>query len=171
MKFTKLCLFLASIGALVVSSHGGAVAATSTSTFNVQTTVNKNCTIKTVDILFGDYDPLTGAAVDTSAGSVSITCTKGATTTIGLDFGKHETPSGQANMSDGATPTENLLMYTLYKDAPGGAVWGNSGSALFTPVVAPSKAERSYPIFGRITSSQDVPPGTYKDIVTATVNF
>jgi spore coat protein U-like protein len=167
MKLTKLFLLLASISALVIGSASNVLAATATSTFKVQTTVKKNCTIGTVDITFPDYDPLTGAAVDTAAGAVTITCTQNATTTIGLNFGSN-TPSGPATMSDGAS---HSLQYALYKDAPGGALWGNNGLGLFTPAAAPSKAPRTFPIYGRIDANQEAPAGTYTDTVTATVNF
>ena len=170
MKFTKLCLFLAAFGALVLSSHGGALAAGSASAnLGVSATVNNNCSITTVAVTFSPYDPLSGTADDTTGGSVTITCTKNSAPTIGLGLGLYAS-GAQANMSDGGSPA-NLLMYALYKDAPGGAAWGNSGAALLTPVVTPSKAPRTFPVYGRIPAGQDVPSGTYNDTVVATVNF
>ena len=39
------------------------------------------------------------------------------------------------------------------------------------PPAAPSKAVRTYDIFGRVPAGQDVPSGGYTDVVVATVNF
>jgi spore coat protein U-like protein len=167
MKLTKLYLFLATISALVISSDRGALAGSATANLAVSATVNNNCTISTVAVSFNPYDPLSATPDDSTGGSVTITCTKNSAPTIGLGFGQHESPTGQANMSDGTNP----LMYALYKDAPGGAAWGNSGVALLTPPATPSKAPRTYTVYGRIPAGQDVPSGTYNDLVVATVNF
>jgi spore coat protein U-like protein len=50
-------------------------------------------------------------------------------------------------------------------------VWGNSGTGLLSPVAAPSKAARNFTVYGRVTSNQDIPAGSYSDTVVATVNF
>ena len=98
---------------------------------------------------------------------MSIACTKGATTTIGLDLGSNASGSTR-RLTDGSS---NYLTYELYQDSGRSTVWGNSGAGLFTPVAAPSKASRAFTAYGRVAGAQDVPAGTYTDTVTATVNF
>jgi len=160
MKMTKLFLFLASISALVISSDGSALAAGSaTGSLGVSVTVNNNCTISTLPVTFGGYDPLSGTAADSTGGSVTITCTKGATTTIGLDNGANAS-SGQRRMKDGTT---DYLNYFLFSDTGRTTAWGNAAG--------PDKTARPYSVYGRITAGQDVPAGTYNDTVIATVNF
>ena len=168
MKMTKLFLFLASISALVISSDGSALAAGSaTGSLGVSVTVNNNCTISTLPVTFGGYDPLSGTAADSTGGSVTITCTKGATTTIGLDNGANAS-SGQRRMKDGTT---DYLNYFLFSDTGRTTAWGNAAGSWVVPPAAPDKTPRPYAVYGRITAGQDVPSGTYNDTVVATVNF
>jgi spore coat protein U-like protein len=166
MKFTKLYLLLAAIGALVLSSHGGAVAATATANLAVSATVNSNCSIATAPVTFAAYDPLSGTDNDSTGGSVTITCTKNAATTIALNFGQNSLVN-PARMSDGqATPS--FLNYSLYSNAGRTTLW--TGAILNTGV-APDKTPRAYTVYGRIPNGQDVPSGSYSDTVLATVNF
>jgi spore coat protein U-like protein len=147
-------------------------AGSATSSFSVTANVVASCTISTTTLAFNNYDPVVVNAttpLDVN-GSVTIACTKGSATTIGLDAGQN---------SAGAVGTTramilsagNFLSYELYQDAGRTTVWGNSGAALFTPAVAPSKAARAFNIYGRIPSAQDQTVGAYTDTVVATVNF
>ncbi len=67
--------------------------------------------------------------------------------------------------------TTDYLSYELYQDTGRTTVWGNSGTALFSAGSAPSKAPRTFTVYGRIPAAQDVPAGAYADTVIATVNF
>jgi len=164
MRMTKLFLLLASISALVISSDGSALAASSAhADLPVSVVVSNNCTITTAAVTFAGYDPLSATAADSTGGSVTITCTQGATTTIGLNFGTN-TPAGPASMANGTY----LLPYALYSDSGRSTLWGG---ATITPAAAPSKAPRTIPVYGRIPAGTDVPSGTYTDTVLATVNF
>jgi spore coat protein U-like protein len=131
--------------------------------------VSNNCTISTSAVGFGSYDPVVVNATANldGTGTVIIACTKGATTTIGLDLGSNASGSTR-RLTDGSS---NYLTYELYQDSGRSTVWGNAGAGLFTPVAAPSKASRSFTAYGRVAGSQDVPAGTFTDTVTATVNF
>ena len=100
-------------------------------------------------------------------GTVTIACTKGATTTIGLGLGGNASGSTR-RLTDGSG---NYLTYEAYQDSSHATVWGTSGAGLLTPAAAPSKAARNFTVYGRIAGNQDVPAGSYTDTVTATVNF
>jgi spore coat protein U-like protein len=163
MRMTKLFLLLASISALVISSDGSALAGSANAPLPVSVVVANNCTIATAAVTFAGYDPLSSTATDSTGGSVTITCTQGAATTIGLNFGTN-TPAGPASMANGTY----LLPYALYSDSGRTTLWGGT---TFAPPVAPSKAARTYPVYGRIPAGTDVPSGTYTDTVQATVNF
>jgi spore coat protein U-like protein len=163
------------VSAVSLAAASTAFAGTATSNLAISANVNANCTISTAPVAFGAYDPVVANATTPrdSNGSVTITCTKGATTTIGLDAGGNSThASGTTRaMTDGAS-TPSYLSYEIYQDSPGGTVWSNSGAGLYTPASAPSKAPRSYTVYGRIPAGQDVPvAASYSDTVTATVNF
>lgn len=161
--------------AVSLAAASAAFAGTATSNLAVSANVSANCTITTAPVAFGAYDPIVANATTPrdSNGSVTITCTKGATTTMGLDVGGHSAQASGTTraMTDGAG-TPSYLSYELYQDAPGGTVWGNSGASLVTPPTAPSKAPRSFTVYGRIPAGQDVPvAASYSDTVVATVNF
>ncbi len=157
---------------IVLLASAPAFAASATSSFSVSATVSNNCTITTAAISFGAYDP-TVSNLSTpldATGSVTITCTKGAATTVGLSAGAN---SANATGTTRAMKSgSDYLSYELYQDTGRATVWGNAGVALFTPPVAPSKDPRTFTTYGRIPAGQDVPAGTsYTDTVTATVNF
>ncbi len=155
-------------GAVCVTSVRSEAASASTS-LSVSASVANNCTISTAALAFGAYDPVVANAASNldSTGTVTITCTKGAASTIGLNLGSNASGSTR-RLTDGSS---NYLTYEMYQDSGRTTVWGNSGAALLTPAVAPSKTARNFTVYGRVTSNQDVPAGSYADTVTATVNF
>jgi spore coat protein U-like protein len=145
-----------------------AQAATATANLTVSATVTNNCTISTAALAFGSYDPVVAnASTDLDGtGTVTIACTKGATTTISLGLGNNASGSTR-RMKDAGT---NYLTYEIYQDSGRSTLWGTGGDVL-TPAAAPSKAARNFTAYGRVTSNQDVPAGSYSDTVVATVNF
>jgi spore coat protein U-like protein len=165
-------VFTALVGGAMAAGPASA-AGSATSDFTVTASVADNCTISTTAIAFGAYDPVVTnlTAPKDGTGSVTITCTQGAVATIGLSAG--------LNGADAVGTTRAMksgidqLNYEIYKATDHSAVWGNSGTALLSPVAAPSTAPRTYTTFGRIPGAQiTVPAGaTYTDTVTATVNF
>ena len=143
-------------------------AATATASMPVSATVNNNCTITTNPIAFGSYDPVVAndsANLD-ATGAVIIACTKGATTTLGLDTGANASAGSRRVASSG-----NFLTYELFQDSSRSTVWGNSGGALLNSGTSPSKDARTFQVYGRVSGGQDVPAGSYTDTIVATVNF
>ena len=165
---TKAAVYGA-VGALTLLVATTAHAGSASTSLALSASVSNNCTISTAPVGFGSYDPVVANASANldGTGTVSIACTKGATTTIGLDLGSNASGSVR-RLTDGSS---NYLTYELYQDSGRSTVWGNAGAGLFTPAAAPSKASRSFTAYGRVAGSQDVPAGTYADTVTATVNF
>jgi spore coat protein U-like protein len=151
-----------------------AFAAVATSPLGLSATVVNNCTITTTPVGFGNYDPLS-ASVNNASGTVVITCTKNAATTITLASGNNF--SGNRRMSDGT----NFMNYEIYQppsDVPATACtwvspvrWGDTGAEIFTPQAAPSKAARTYNVCGQIPAGQDLAAALFNDTVVATVNF
>jgi spore coat protein U-like protein len=169
MSRSRILLYLSAAGVLLVHSHQPVQAASATANLSVGATIVNNCTISTTPVGFPAYDPVETHATnpdDSTAGSVTITCTRGTAPTIGLGLGQNRAGS-QMRMTDGT----NYLNYALYKDAAHASVWGDSGSHLYSPGPAPSKAPRTYAVYGRIPGGQDLPAGNYSDTVVATVNF
>jgi spore coat protein U-like protein len=146
-----------------------AEAATATANLGVSATVTNNCTISTVALAFGSYDPVvTNASTNLDGtGTVVVACTKGAAATIGLGNGGNFS-GGARRMGDGSS---NFLAYEVYHEAGRTTVWTNAGGGLLSTGAAPSKAARNFTVYGRVTGNQDVPAGSYSDTVVATVNF
>ncbi len=165
--------------ALLAFAASTALAGTATSNVGISSNIPNVCTISTSAVAFGAYDPIVtnvSSPLDASGG-VTITCTKGAATTVGLGLGSNASGSVR-RMKDSGT---NLMTYELYQPpdtVPDTAcsfgsptIWGNSGGGLFTPAAAPNKNARTYNICGEVASGQDLPFGSYTDTVLATVNF
>lgn len=163
-------LGVAALGAagLCAISSRAVLAGTATTSLSVTATVANNCTISTAALAFGSYDPIvTHASANLDGtGTTTITCTKGAVTTVGLNLGSNASGSTR-RMASGS----NYLTYEIYKDSARTQVWGSSGADLYDTGTAPSKAPRTFTAYGRVTSAQDVPAASYADTVTATVNF
>jgi spore coat protein U-like protein len=157
------------IGVGLAAGAARSQAASATANLAVSAAVANNCTISTSALAFGSYDPVVahaGTNLD-GTGAVTVACTKGATATIGLGLGSNASGSTR-RMSDGSG---NFLNYELYSDSGRTTIWEDSGAGLVTPPVAPSKAPRSFTVYGRVPSNQDVAAGNYADTVVATVNF
>lgn len=154
--------------ALMLATGSTVSAATATANLTVSATVTNNCTISTSALAFGAYDPIVthaSANLDGSGG-VTVTCTKGAVTTIGLGLGANASASVR-RLASGA----NYLTYEIYQETGRTTVWGTTGAALLSVAAAPSFEARSFSVFGRVAAAQDVPAGSYTDTVVATVNF
>jgi|SRR5450432_738757 len=170
---------LASAVASIIAFSGSADALQATTTFTANATVISNCTISATNLGFGTYDPLSASANNASS-TVTITCTKNAASTIGMDLGIH-TVAGVRNMQNGV----DVIAYSIGQPPnntvgtactfPAATAWTTSGAGLFTPAAAPSKAARAYNVCGSIAAGQDVPGSVagivYSDTVTASVNF
>jgi len=155
------------LAALVVTT-ADASAQTATSSFAVTANVVSKCTITSTALAFSDYDPLvTHAATPLDAnGSVTVRCTKGTNSTIGLDLGL--SASGAIRRMAGGG---DFLQYQLYKEAARTNVWGNSGADLLNPGVSPSIVPRVVTVYGRVFAGQDVTSGGYNDTILATITF
>lgn len=168
----KKTLLAAAVIILLVTA-GSAYAATATSQFQVSASVAANCTITSTALDFAAYDPVgTNASNPLNVnGSVSVSCTKGAPITVGLDNGASYGlgPSGATFRAMLATGS-NYLSYQLYQDSAYSKLWGASGTGLVS-WTSTSKASHPFTVYGQIPAGQDVAIGSYKDTITATVNF
>ena len=146
-----------------------AFAGSQTANLNVTASVSAVCTISTVTVAFGAYDPVVAnAATDLNGtGTLTVACTKGAAATIDLGVGNNLS-GGSRRMSSGT----DFLNYALYKDGARTQVWGTgmTGGTTLTYNSA-SKASTSITVFGKVPQAQDVTVGSYSDVVVATINY
>jgi len=168
MKQPRAFLMLMTVGALWMAKDSDVKAASQTATLPVNVNVSANCTITTAGVTFAaDYDPVVTHATnpDDGTGTVTVTCTKGAGSTIGLDNGAHASGTQPRMKGPGAS---DFLNYTLYQNSGRTTTW--SGTTM-TIGGASSKAPRAFTVYARIPGGQDITTGSYSDTVVATVNF
>ena len=110
-------------------------------------------------LAFGDYNPVTGTAVDGST-TISGTCSNGMDGTgVGL--------ASTGIMSGGGA---NDLTYGLFQEAGRTTDWGDS--ELERQSVAADGTAQVMTVYGRINAGQTTAPiGSYAETVTATVYF
>jgi spore coat protein U domain-containing protein, fimbrial subunit CupE1/2/3/6 len=146
-----------------------AFAGSQTANLNVTASVSAVCTISTVTVAFGAYDPVVAnAATDLNGtGTLTVACTKGAAATIDLGVGNNLS-GGSRRMASGT----DFLNYALFKDAARTQVWGTplAGGTTLTYNSA-SKASTSITVYGKVPQAQDVTVGAYSDVVVATINY
>ena len=176
----KLSLALCLAAAAFVG-HSQAFAGTANVPFQALAHIDPNCTISVAgDLDFGAYDPLVANASANKTGSTSLTltCTRGSSSTINLssstNFGTGL--AGKRAMTNGTS----ALSYDLFWPTAVGASatastnpWGDgtTGGNGFAVPAAASIAARTVMVFGSIPAGQDASTGVYADSVVATVNF
>lgn len=140
------------IGVLVAISPP-VFAGSASSSLSVSASVINNCTISANSLAFGSYDPIVANASTplNGTGTVTITCTKGATTTIGLDLGSNYSGSTRRMVSGGT-----YLTYEIYQDS----CRASSAMLPFTTRFVGSR-KMGIPIFVRMRTpaSRPCPPG------------
>jgi spore coat protein U-like protein len=170
MKAQRLLLMLTTVGALVAAKDSVLMAASQTANLPVNVAVAANCSITTVGVTFSaDYDPVSlhASSPDDGTGTVTVTCTKGAGSTIALNYGANASGTQPRMKGPGASGSE-YINYTLYSDSGRTTAWNGT---TYTIGAAPSKVARSYTVYARIPGGQDISQGAYSDTVVATVNF
>jgi spore coat protein U-like protein len=166
-------LTLTAAAGLALGGSFGAQAGTQTSNLSVTASVTANCSISTLPVAFGAYDPVTANATTPldATGTVTVNCTSGATGTITLGQGSNpgtgSTDAAPARqLKDGGT---DVLAYTLYQDAAHQTVWGNTAGTGVASLGTGTATAVS--VYGRIAAGLNAPVGNYTDTVVATVTF
>jgi spore coat protein U-like protein len=138
-----------------------------------------DCTVSTVGVAFGEYDPLSPTPTD-STGDVTIVCVyiSGGAQQVSYSVQLSSGSSGsylQRQMQ--AAPS--VLRYNLFTDAARSAVWGDgsggttvaNGSVTIGPGVGNGRREDARSIYGRIPARQDALFGNYADSIIVTLVF
>ncbi len=137
-------------------------AATTTTTFAVNATVQATCTVTATAMAFGTY---VSTAASTSTSTVSVTCTNTTPYTVGLDAGQTGGSVTTRQMKNGTA----LLNYALFSDAARTVNWGNSTGSWVSG--AGAGTAQALTVYGQVAAGQYVTPGAYADTITATVTY
>jgi spore coat protein U-like protein len=135
----------------------------------VTATVVTNCRVIVPPLSFGTYDPLAAHATQPADAAVDLTvsCTRNTGAAISFDFGLHA-PSGSDRAMSG--PGTEPLHYQIYRDAARSQIWAQ-GAAAMRMISRGVGTPDQLTVFGRIPPRQEVEPGAYTDVLTATVEF
>lgn len=133
----------------------------------------ESCTVSAQPTAFGNYNPITGTALDTT-GQVTVTCTAVASIavsyTIKLSAGGSGTATARRMSGSSAT-----LPYNLYTDSTRSTVWGDgtggTGTVSDSYALGLLQVTRNYSVYGRMPGGAIVPAGSYADTLTVTVSY
>ena len=145
----------------------------------VEASAAVDCTVSTVGVAFGEYDPLAVIPTD-STGNVTIVC-------VYLSGGAQQI-AYSAQLSPGSSGTflqrqmrapPSVLRYNLFTDPARSAIWGDggagtavaNGSVTIGPGVGNGRREDVRSIYGRIPARQDALFGNYADSIIVTLVF
>jgi spore coat protein U-like protein len=159
----KAFRLLAILAALV---SGTAYAATTTTTFAVQITINASCTILSASTLnFGAQGVLTANVNQTS--TIAVQCTNTTPYNIGLNAG---TAPGATVTTRKMTNGAPAVSYSLFRDA---AMTLNWGQTIGTDTVAATGngASQPYTVYGQVPPQTTPAPALYTDTITVTVTY
>jgi len=133
------------------------------------------CSVSATSVNFGDYDIITGYAVD-SAGNVEVSCgtdTIGDTMSYAIELSGAKKGSKPRELGG---PGSYELEYNLYTNVSRTIIWGDGKGSTATvddsyvfPVLC--CVTRNYTIYGRIDAGQNVVPAIYSDTVVVGVDF
>jgi len=166
--FTLKNMQRALLAAGLIAATAGALANTVNTSFQVQATVNKQCTISALNLTFPAVDPVS-TQTDGST-TVTVNCTKNTTYTVGLNAG---TTTGatiaQRLMASGA----DTMDYNLYTDAGRASIWGNSAGSWVAGTGAGMGTAQVLNVYGRVAAGQtNLAVGTFTEpTVTVTVTY
>jgi spore coat protein U-like protein len=122
-----------------------------------------HCTVTTVSVAFGAYDPRAAAATD-GVGSVIVSCSGNpGSSTLSSTTGQSGTYSARV-----MTAGSYSLSYNLYTTSSRTTQWGDGSGG--TAVLSLNSAG-TYTIYGRIPALQNVGAGTYSDSIVVTLTY
>ncbi len=166
-------LSLAGATALMLGAASGIHATAQTAALPVTATISPQCTISTAAVAFGAYDPIVTnvSAALTQTGTVSVTCTTGASTTVTLGQGSNANGGSSAavplrRMKAG---TADFLSYELYSDSGRSTVWADTAPTGKAHTGVGTQTDLT--VYGSVPGGQNAATGNYTDSVVATVTF
>ena len=133
-----------------------------------QNVLAAQCNITSTPMNFGAYDPMSSVPL-TATGSFNISCKPNKqifNITLQLTSGNSGSYS-QRNMTSGGG---DQLFYNIYANAAQTSVLGDGsgGSVSLTQIVS-RQAPWDLTFYGQIPALQNVTPGVYNDLLTATI--
>lgn len=145
-------------------------AATASGSLEAKITITSDCSVSTGNAALDFGSNASTAAMPTANnGGFSVTCTNGSPYKIGLTPASTSSAVGTGTMS--TSPSNgSTIGYTLYQDSSFQTVWGSTAGTNTNDSTGTGAAQ-SYTVYGKVTSSLNVPAGNYSDTVTIEVTY
>ena len=148
-----------------ISQIGGSNFPTIFVRFTVTAAVGASCSLSATDLAFGSYSGSLIAATST----ISVNCTNATPYNVGLDAGI--APGATVTNRSMTGPGSTLLNYQLLSDAARTVNWGNT-VGIDTVAGTGTGTAQSLTVYGQLPANQPaLLPGTYSDMITATITF
>lgn len=150
--------------AVAMTLAGAALAAQSTTDFEVRVTITSTCDVGVLEATDVDFGSVGSTAMNVNAtGQLHVRCTNGTAYTVALDQGDNAS-GGSRRMSGGG----NFVPYGLYHTAVTTAPWSDQAAELHSGVGTGSAQQIS--VYG-VMPTANFPAGAYADTVTATLTY
>lgn len=148
-----------------------ALAATATTTFQVQMTITKSCAVSATNLNFGSTLSSAINVTDSAAGTVTVTCSKNTPYTVGLapSAANGGTANGTGAMN-GTGGNTDKVPYNLYSNAVRTTVWGDTPGTNTVAGTGTGAAQAALSVYGLVPSA-NYTPDTYADTVTVNVVY
>jgi spore coat protein U-like protein len=130
-----------------------------------------DCRVNVRLLAFGEYVASDAAPLD-ATGSIRVQCrsnkTPGGAYRVEIAGGSSGNPANRFLLSG-----SNRLFYNLYVDAPRLRVWGDgtNGTEAVARLVTQHPQRDFLPVYGRVPTAQNAPPGAYQDTLLVTLIF
>ena len=173
MKIKQLALYAVAAGGLAISLPTLAQS-TATGSMDVQIVITANCTVSgsTNTLDFGS-NASTASNATANNGGFSVTCSNMTPYKIGLKSNSTGAgDDGAGVMASTAPGVSQTIGYQLYQDAGMATVWGNSTTGTInTKAATGTGSAQAYTVYGKTTTSLNVPAATYTDTVAINVYY
>lgn len=172
MKIKYLAMCCAAIAGLSVTVPGLAQS-TATGSMEVKIAITANCAVTgtSTTLDFGSQASTTADASNT--GGFSVTCTNLTPYKIGLQSNSSGAGTGGTGvMSSTAPGVSQTIGYQLYQDTAHTMAWGNATSGTLNVVSSTGTgATQAFAVYGKTTTTLNVPAATYTDTVAINVYY
>ncbi len=150
--------------ALVLGASPAALAADSTTDFEVRVTITSTCDAGVLDATDVDFGSIASTATNaTATGQLNVRCTHGTAYSVALDQGDNAS-GGSRRLAGGG----NFVPYGLFHTTGTSQPWSDQPAELHSAVGTGSSQQIS--VYG-VLPSANFPAGAYADTVTATLTY
>jgi spore coat protein U-like protein len=165
--FRKYLLVFALTSLSALSAASISNAATATSSFQVNLTIQGECKVQSASNVDFGLHGVIDSNIDTT-NAIGVQCTNSTPYTVALSAGAGTGATvGSRKMTSAANDT---VTYTLYRDAGRSQIWGVTQN-VDTQAATGNGAVQTYTAYGRVAAQSTPAMGAYSDLVSVTITY